>query len=382
MTETTSKLRAVLAGCGRMGGSQARLLADHPDYELVAVQDIFPEAAEKLAAELGVRPYTSLEEMLGKEKPDTVSVTSANSSHAPITLAAAEAGVRGIYCEKPIAVHLADARAMHEACQRRGIPLIINHQRRTGPDLLEARRLVESGALGEIRLMRGDCAGDLLSDGTHLIDSLLFLAGEVPVKTAWGTVYRSHWKAPDASAGGTGFDVGEGTRFGHVVEEAATGVLFLENQLRIEVYCGQLHDRRRAYHDLEIIGTRGRLWRTGDKTGENLFLDDGEPGDHEAAVVEGQYRCVPAAEGRGRWKSLFLERPAPRQLIADAYAALAKIIREGGGDHPMSSAHALPVHEALSALYESARIRSMVTLPLTQDRFPLDLMLEPAASAG
>jgi len=59
-----------------------------------------------------------------------------------------------------------------------------------GPDLLEMRRQVDSGALGDVRLIRATCDGDLLSDGAHLVDLLRWLASGRPVRWEPGQVYR------------------------------------------------------------------------------------------------------------------------------------------------------------------------------------------------
>lgn len=330
-------IKIVLVGCGQMGQHQAKILAGISEFQLTAVADINPANAQAAAAIAAAKPYSDFHEMLVEQRPDAVAICTPNDSHAAYTLTAAQfPGVRGIYCEKPMATNLADARAMVAACRERKIPLVINHQRRIGADLTEARRLIQEGILGPIALIRGQCAGDLLSDGTHLMDSMMFLAGEEPIEWVLGQIHR----------------VGDARRFGHVVESGALAVVHFASGLRGELLCGDIRDPNSPYHDLQIFGASGRLWRRGDKW-PNLFLQ-------------------PARDGR--WQSVPMAEPK-ESAIHDGYRRFAEAIRDGP-PHPMNGEIALRGFEALMAIYESARLHRKITLPLQQDRFPLELMIE------
>src|SRR5207237_2222073 len=112
----------------------------------------------------GARAYADLNAMFQAEALDILAIATPSVSHATLTTRAAGAGVRAICCEKPMAVDLGDARAMTDACREAGIPLIINHQRRTLPAMVRMRELILEGAIGDVQLLRGTCQGDLLSD--------------------------------------------------------------------------------------------------------------------------------------------------------------------------------------------------------------------------
>ena len=95
-----------------------------------------------------------------------------------MTIACAEAGVRAIYCEKPIATRLPDAERMVETCDAAGALLVINHVRRFNPLLRRLRELIVAGGLGDLTsasLQWG--AGRLGNVGTHMIDTLRMLTG-------------------------------------------------------------------------------------------------------------------------------------------------------------------------------------------------------------
>lgn len=379
-TAPEGKLRTVLVGCGGMGRGQATLLTTIDEFELTAVCDTLEANAKKAADETGAKMYTDYDAMLAAQKPDVVAICTPNASHAPQTIAAAKAGVKGVYCEKPMAVEMAEARAMVAACEKAGVALVVNHQRRLGSDLTHARAIIESGAIGEVKLIRANNAGDVLSDGTHAIDSVLWLAGDVDAKWVFGQVHREVDENMRAQAAEqsrkTGFGVEAGYRFGHPVENGGMGVVMLQNDLRLEFFCGDLRDGYRAYQDYEVFGTNGRLWRTGDGARPNLYIQDAEGGEWIAGIDEQwQYRPLHKPGSRGTWRPVELPKYPYKNSIEDGYRRLARQIRHGDA-HPMNGRVALRGFEIVMAIYESSRLRSRVSMPLTQDRFPLQLMVD------
>jgi predicted dehydrogenase len=109
-----------------------------PGVEVVAVCDIAPERLAECGREWGRRfpnavRYADHRSMLAEARPDLLTVATPDHRHAGIVLDAVAAGVRGIFCEKPIATTLAEADAMVAACAGAGVPLLINHSRRGGP---------------------------------------------------------------------------------------------------------------------------------------------------------------------------------------------------------------------------------------------------------
>ncbi len=354
MSDAQERLRSVIVGCGGIARAHARVLAECDEFDLVAVCDLKEDLAREFAGAFErVEPYSDLREMLERERPDVVSVVTATDSHARLTIAVAQAGVRGICCEKPVATCMAEGREMVAACRKHGAALIINHQRRMGPPLVEMRSLIEQGAIGEVYLIRGSCAGDILSDGTHLIDSIRWLAGDGDVKWVLGQVYREE---PDPSeARSPGYTPSGGYRYGHPVETGGMGVFEFTSGMRAEILCGGVQSPGRAYHDCEVFGTKGRLWRQGDRADPPVLIRDARGGGWREAPL-------PQPDARGR-------------AMANSYCAFARTIREGTA-HPLSGDSALKGLEVLMAVYESARTHAKIELPLRQDSFPLGLMIE------
>jgi predicted dehydrogenase/sugar phosphate isomerase/epimerase len=372
---THPRLKAVLVGCGGMGRGQAKTISQLPEFELAGVCDIVAENLQKTVEATGAKPYTDFGAMLEAEKPAVVAICTHNTAHAPQTIQAAKfPGVRGIYCEKPMAVNMAEAREMVRICREKNVVLVINHQRRLSADLLAMRQAVQSGLIGQVRVIRGMCAGDVLSDGTHLVDSIQWITGDQPADWVVAQIHRQpHVLGPNVP-GAKGSP--PGTRFGHVVESGGMTLIRLRDGTRIELHTGDLIAYRSPYQDYEIIGTKGRIWRTGDIARPNLFIQDGGGG----AWVEGRdqwmHKPVPAPQGtRGDWRPLDLPGLPYPDGIPGGYQLFARAIHEGV-EHPMSGDNALRGFEIVMAIYESARLNSKVSFPLRQERFPLELMIE------
>jgi UDP-N-acetyl-2-amino-2-deoxyglucuronate dehydrogenase len=353
MTETV--LRTALVGCGGMGKGLARAANSVPEYTLVAGCDLVESQVQTFIERFpDARGYTDCAQMLEQEKPDVVIVATNSATHAAVTTQIAESGiVCGIYCEKPMATCLADGQAMVEACQRNGVALVVNHQRRMMPVFQTMRQLMEEGAIGQVELIRGSCAGDILSDGTHTVDTIRHLVGDAGVKWLLGQIYREPPSPDDARS--QGFYASGGWRYGHPIETGAMAVLEFETGLRAEIFTGRMQPKGRAYQDYEIFGTEGRLHRAGDQADPPLLIQYSQQG--------------------GGWKPVPIEGGDGRDVIAHSFRQFARMMDEGAG-HPLSGESGLKDLEIVMAMYESARLRARIELPLQQPRFPLEIMIE------
>lgn len=349
---TTIPLRAAIVGCGGMGLAHARALASLSEYTVVAGCDLHAGLAQRFADTItGASAYTDYQAMLA-QRPDVVVVATNTATHAALTIQAAQAGVRGVYCEKPMATNLADAQAMIAACRQSGTALAVNHQRRTLPVFLTMRRLIEQGAIGQVELIRGSCAGDILSDGTHLVDTIRHLAGDVAVSWVFGQVYRTPAHPDEPRSGG--FDVTGGWRYGHPVETGGLALVEFASGLRAELHTGTMQIKGRGYQDYEVFGSTGRLWRAADWADPPLLIQ------------------TDSASG---WQALPVEQHDAEEPKLWTYRQFAQMVLNGA-DHPLSGESALADLELVMAIYESARLRNKIELPLEQPRFPLELLIE------
>ncbi|WML38303.1 Gfo/Idh/MocA family oxidoreductase [Neobacillus sp. OS1-2] len=148
------KLRVGVIGCGSI--AQHRHLPEYKankKVELVAVCDINEERAKEVAEKFGATAYTSYEALVTSGTVDAVSVCTPNFLHAPISIAALEAGLH-VLCEKPMATSKQEAEAMIAAAEASGKKLMIAHNQRFVPSHQKARQLIASGEIGKIYSFR------------------------------------------------------------------------------------------------------------------------------------------------------------------------------------------------------------------------------------
>jgi myo-inositol 2-dehydrogenase / D-chiro-inositol 1-dehydrogenase len=153
-TQGRRPVRFALIGAGRIGTHHATALARHvPDAELVVVADPFGEAAERLAGPLGADFTTDIDAALADERVEAVAITSASTVHADLVQRAAAAG-KAVWCEKPMAMSLAEADSAVAACEQAGVPLQVGFNRRFSPDFAAAHEVVVAGGIGTPHLLR------------------------------------------------------------------------------------------------------------------------------------------------------------------------------------------------------------------------------------
>ena len=144
-----------LIGSGRMGAFHGETLARRiPGARLVAVADPAPGAAERLGGLLGAeRTYPDAAQLWADPAVEAVVIAAPARFHAGLVVAAAGAG-RHVFCEKPMAVTLADADRAIDAARTAGVVLQVGFNRRFAPDWRAARWLLDAGRLGTPRLLR------------------------------------------------------------------------------------------------------------------------------------------------------------------------------------------------------------------------------------
>ena len=188
--------RAAVIGLGRMGstfddemtrGGSLFLPYCHgpayfysPKTELAAGADIHDEQRAIFGGRWGLPPerlYSDYEEMLEAEKPDIVSVCTTARIRSEIVQKVARAGVKAIWAEKPITFSLAEADEMVRVCREEGVALAVNCARRWNPMYSQARNIIEAGHIGNVLQVTAHAACRLSSNGSHLLDTVRFLAG-------------------------------------------------------------------------------------------------------------------------------------------------------------------------------------------------------------
>jgi myo-inositol 2-dehydrogenase/D-chiro-inositol 1-dehydrogenase len=144
-------MKVALIGAGRIGALHARILTGAPGVSEVLVADIDGERAREVAGAVGARPAGSIAEAI--DGADALVITAATDAHPQLIRAGAERRLP-VFCEKPIALDLAESRRVVDEAEAAGIPLQIGFQRRFDPGYREARRMVASGELGTVYVIR------------------------------------------------------------------------------------------------------------------------------------------------------------------------------------------------------------------------------------
>ncbi len=248
-----SQLRAGVIGLGRIGstfddeielGGVFFLPYCHtPSYiasvhtQLVAGADRHPgqrQAYVERWALDSTHVYADYQEMLAQENLDIVSVCTTARYRSQIVQDCARAGVKAIWAEKPLALSLAEADAIVRICRDHGVVLAVNCSRRWHPLFDQGRQLIDHGELGAILQVTGYGACTLSANGSHLIDTVRYLAG-----------------------GDVAWVFGEMVDHGDTDEDPqGNGYLAFDNGVRAYVRsmpCGA------ANWDFEVIGSQGRI---------------------------------------------------------------------------------------------------------------------------
>jgi myo-inositol 2-dehydrogenase/D-chiro-inositol 1-dehydrogenase len=148
-------LNVGVIGAGRIGRVHAENLAYRVrQAKVVAIADVFPEAAQKLATDLQVAAvYSDPQKLLADRQIDAVAICSSTDTHARLMEDAARAG-KHIFCEKPIALDLVKIDEALAAVARAGVKLQIGFNRRFDPSFKRVREIVAAGGVGVPHILR------------------------------------------------------------------------------------------------------------------------------------------------------------------------------------------------------------------------------------
>jgi len=328
-----AKYRVGIVGCGGIGRVHAAAYLSIDGVEVAACSDINPTNLNAFSDGYHItRKYLDYVEMLEAGGLDIVSVCTWPKTHCEVTLSAARSGVRGIMCEKPLAMNLGEADRMIDACQKSGIVLATGHEHRFDPQSAKAREVIESVGIGELELIWGHCSLDLMNNGSHVIDLVDYLNMDVDATWVMGQIDR------------------RGKRFGAAnhpdmyVEDMAMGHAKYGNGVEAVIELGEFAPQDFRFH---VIGDEGQI---------------------EVNALESLLEVVNA-------KGI----QCPELLKADPFHAemleLTKAIEEGR-DHLSSGKRGRAALEIIMAIFQSSRKRALVELPLEIKGNPLEEMID------
>jgi predicted dehydrogenase len=300
---------------------------ESPQVELVAVASRTQERADAYASEWAIpRAYGSYEALLADDEIEAVYISLPNTLHTEWSIKSVEAG-KHVLCEKPFSRHPDDVSAAWDAADAAGRLLSEAFMYRHNPQTKRVKELVDSGAIGELRLIRStfsyglydqdnirlrtDVEGGALMDvGCYNVSWSRLVAGEP--ERVWGEA----WYGPSGT------------------DWVFTGTMRFANDVIAVFDCGTAMTER---DELEIVGSEG-----------SLFLDD-------------PYHCnVPVIEVRrdDGVERIELEREDSYRLELENVGAAAR----GEAELLLGREDALGQARALEALHRSATTREPVSL--------------------
>ena len=143
-------------GQGNYGHGEDAVWLKVPQTKIIAVADADPKGLADAAKRLGgVEAFADYKAMLTKAKPDIAAICTRHiHEHRDMIVAAIDAGVKGIYIEKPFVRTLAEADEIVKLCADKGVRLAIAHRNRYHPVLATVQKLVAAGEIGELKEVR------------------------------------------------------------------------------------------------------------------------------------------------------------------------------------------------------------------------------------
>jgi predicted dehydrogenase len=297
--------------CTHLGAWQER-----PDVRLVAACDHDPDALQRFHNHYpDVACYADYRAMLDQQHLDLVSICAYTDSRCDMVVAAAAAGVRGLWCEKALAQSLSEAHRMAAAIQAAQAQLIVTFTRRWQPLYTQVGDWLAAGRIGQLETINVHYSGQFLHTGTHAFDVLRLWCGEVAQVQAWlqpaitmgdddNTVSTMNEQTIDQDCGGFAIvDFVQGARA-----------------------CIHGHEKGYFRFEFELLGDRGLL-RVGN-TQRELWQVAESP--HFSDFYELQPVAFPAVCHQNTWRAAADNlinavegRAVPQCTLQDGQAALA-----------------------------------------------------------
>lgn len=332
-----------------MGRNHAMAYRDAAEADLVAVCDTDRGRMEHAAWETGARKlYDSADQLIADDEIEAVTVALPNALHAPVVIAALEAG-RHVLCEKPLALNAEEGERMVETARRHGRKLMVNFNYRFQPTSQAVKRAVDDGTLGHVYFARSvwhrkrgipnlggwftrremSGGGALIDLGIHRLDLALWLMGYPRPVSVTGAAYGFLGRQQGEQEGKT-FDV----------DDLASAFIRFENGASLVLEASWAsNSEKREDQWTQLYGTEAgavlRNWDEGYQYEARLFLP--RAGDVVAEV------------------------PSAPELIKSPQQHFCRSIRED--TEPMASGEqGLTVMRILDAVYRSAETGAEVRL--------------------
>jgi len=345
-----------IIGCGRIGflleddelrnrpATHAGAFSANRNTKITSACDIDKKRLNYFGEKYKIKPvslYSNYKEMLKKENPDIVSIATWTNEHCKMVIDSARTkSVKGIYCEKPIALNLKDANRMIKVCRDNGVALLIGHERRFDANFVKVKKMIEQKKYGKLKMLVGQVlsgavpklsiakfgGGTLFHDGTHLFDLAIYYCGAVEYVIAVDD--RKYGKKN--------------------IESGLTGIVTFKNGTKMMVEGGG--EREYFKFDLDLQFERGRI----------LIGNSG------IKVFESK----PSGNYTGFRELQEVEYCPPKKMENSFVTAVKELVRAvKKSEEPMSSGReARDALELIIALYKSASLNGKKVYIVAPDK--------------
>ncbi|MGA9365721.1 MAG: Gfo/Idh/MocA family oxidoreductase [Bacteroidota bacterium] len=309
-----TKLRWGLLSTARINDALIKPLRNSDRNELIAVASRDSNRAQAYAREKNIpRALGSYEAMISDPEVDVIYISLPNSMHAEWTIKATQAG-KHVLCEKPLAVTVEEVDAIAAAAKQARVIVMEAFMYRCHPLTLEVKKLVESGAIGKLRLVRGSFTFNISSASDVRLDPALgggsiWDVGCYPISYTRMIVGAEPVEAFGWQMTGAGD-----------VDETFIGQLRFPGEVHAQFDCGFRSPYRTH---IQIVGSDGSLAVPRPfqpKLNERILLTNGDK--ERAITVPGQELYIGEVENMA---DAILHGTAPRISLADSRGNVATI---------------------------------------------------------
>ncbi|MBX2830323.1 MAG: Gfo/Idh/MocA family oxidoreductase [Rhodospirillales bacterium] len=358
-----------LIGTGFMGkahalafGAAKAIMGDVPDSHLAVLCDTPADKAKQMADQFGfARATDDWMSLITDPDVDIVSITTPNTLHYDMAIAALEAG-KHVYCEKPLALTLDQARQMRDAARKAGTKTMVGYNYIKNPAFTHACRLVQAGEIGDIVHFRGWVDEDYQADpslswtwraklsdaglgalgdmGCHLVSMAYGLVG--PIESLIADMQTVHVTRPLADGSG---------RANVENEDTASALVRFANGVQGSLSTSRSAWGRKNRLAWEVHGTKGMICFDQERMNElHIYSNTGDKAKQGFTTI----LTAPAHPPYGEFCSAPGHQLGFNDLKVIEATALLRAIRENETPYPNFD-HAYEFEKTIHAIAQSAR---------------------------
>lgn len=282
-------LNVAIIGTKFMGKAHSNAWLNSPKFFDMGINPVMKVACGQNEEELKAfasrwgweHTETDWRKVIENDEVDIVDISVPTYLHHEIAVAAAQAG-KHIFCEKPFALTVAEAKEMYDEAEKAGIVHYLNHNYRRAPAVRLAKKLIDEGFVGRIFHWRGAYLQDWIVDpefpltwhlrkdragagphydlNSHSVDLARYLVGEITSVSALTTTFIKERPLPGAGAATFSAGSGEATKMGEVtVDDASFMLAEFENGAIGSFEASRFAPGRKNFNYFEIYGSKGSI---------------------------------------------------------------------------------------------------------------------------